>query len=281
MAYDYLIVCDSACELNDDMRRTLPIVQVPVTLEIAGNDYLDDGSLDKKTFLSIMRRSTKMPKTASPSPGRFMRHFDQASHIFIVTISSALSSTHQSALIARQLYLEKHPEKFIAIIDSLSASVAETLIAHKIHELMQKNYKPLDVLRHVYAYRNQLHTFVVLHQLTNLKKSGRINHIKGLFASILKIKPVLGTDGKGNIELVESIRGARRSIRRMLDIIGERAPYSLCDRILGISYCNTPDKAHQFGQLAMQRYQFKSYITVEMSCGISLYADEGGLLISY
>lgn len=278
---DYLIIGDSGCEINATLKTRLPFIHVPLTLQVLGETLIDDATLNLNYFLSQMRKSPDLPKTASPSPMDFMQHFDKAEHIFIVTLSRHLSSTYQSALLARKIYLDEHPNKFIAVIDSLSASVGETMVAYKIKQAVDAGFSPQEVVEQACRYRDQMKTLFVLHNIDNLKKSGRISHLSGLLATLLHIKPVLASDGKGKIKLIEKVRGEKRALKRLLDIMSADSNYAPDHKPLAIAHCNCLQRAQWLKNEISKRYACQEIFIVDMRGTISVYADDGGVLLAF
>ncbi len=278
---DYLILVDSSCDISDEMKKDMPLEVVPINLTIDNSDYIDDGSIDLDEFLDKMANSKDGPKTSAPAPGLFMQHFEKAETIFIICISKEISSSYNNALIAKEMYLENHPEKHIEVIDSRSASVALALLAINLDQKL-KNEVPIEkAVSEVRQYAHKMTTLFVLNDLSNLLKSGRITHLSKIFASILNIKPLMGSDGKGGIGLVKKVRGYKRAINDMLDSIGETPMLELKDKVLGIAYCKAPDEAKEFAKEVKKRYPFMQVHITAMRATISVYANIKGLLIAY
>lgn len=278
---DYLIISESGCDVDADMMGDTPLIKVPITLRMQGRSYVDDGNLNFDQFLADMDACAETPKTSAPTPALYMKHFNKAKRIFIVTLSSQISSTYNNALLAKKLYHDLQPDKYIEVIDSKSASVGEALIARYLHKLLQSGLDPDLAVSRTRDYVNQLQTMFVIKNLSNLKKSGRLSHLAGIMASILNIKPILAADDTGKIKMLEKIHGYRRALDRMLEKIGENAETALNERVLAVAYCKAAEKARQFLNDARERYKFKECFLVEMQPTISVFANVGGILISY
>lgn len=195
-AMDYKIVMDSGCDLNDDIKRKIPLRLVPLSLVLGEHHFLDE-NLDLKVFLEAMRNTDVAPQTASPSPSGFLKWFDEAENIFVVTLSSKISSTYNSAVLAKNMFLELQGNRFIHVFDSFTASVGETLVGLKIAELTRDNLKNYEIVEKVNQYIREMRTFFLLDSLEHLIKSGRLNRFAGTVATWLSIKPILGADEGG------------------------------------------------------------------------------------
>lgn len=276
----FKVIADSCCDLNEELRKSIDIKLVPLTIHIDDKVYVDDRDLDTQELLSVMKASNSAPQTASPSPGDFIKEYENAENVFVVTLSSMLSSTHNHAVMAKKMVLEELPNKFIHVFDSLSASVGETLVSLKILETLNSEQDPPKIVEKVNEYIKNMKTFFVLESLENLIKAGRISSLKGKIASLLSIKPIMRGTENGEIALVESVRGSKKAFKRLVEVIGEQGE-KFEDKILGIAHCNCLEKAQKFKEEVQQRYRFKDIIIVETSGISTVYANDGGLIIAF
>lgn len=274
------IVADSSCDLNAEMKKEMGITLVPFTLYVGDSVYTDDENLDIKGMLKKMRECPNPARTACPSPNDFVKAYEGSDSVFCVTISSKLSGTYESAVMAKKMLLEGKDDRFVHIFDSLSASIGETMIGIKIFELAKKSYDNLQIVDKVNEYIKGMKTIFLLESLENLMKNGRLSKVKGRIASLLNIKPILGANGEGDIELVESVRGYKRAFMRFADIIGERGE-KLEEKIIGISHCNCLERAEEFKRELQKRYKFKDIIIVETAGLSSVYAEQGGIVVAF
>ncbi|NLK35047.1 MAG: DegV family protein [Gracilibacteraceae bacterium] len=274
------IVADSSCDLNEDLKKKLGIKLVPLTLEICGNVYRDDENLDVKGMIKEMTACQTPPRTACPSPNEFIKAYEGEDSVFVVTLSSSLSGTYESAMLAKKMFLETAGNKFIHVFDSLSASIGETLISIKIFELVKKKCSNLQIVEKVNEYIKGMKTFFLLESLDNLIKNGRMSRVKGGIATLLNIKPVMGATDDGHIKLVESVRGYKRAFMRFVDIIGEQGE-KLEDKVIGIAHVNCHERAEEFKNELMKKYKFKDIIVVETAGLTSVYANQGGLIVAF
>lgn len=275
----YNIIADSSCDLNRDLNERLNIDLVPLKITIDGKTYVDDESLDKEELLLKMKDTHKRIQTACPSPGDFIKEYEKGENVFAVTLSSQLSATYNNAILAKTMVQEEQ-DKFIHVFDSLSASIGETLICMKINELIEKRYENENIINEVETYIKKMKTFFILESLDNLAKAGRINRLKADIASILSISPIMGSDGEGNIKLVEKVRGTKKAFNRLVEVIGEQGE-TFEDKVLGIAHCNALNRAEELKKKVEQRYNFKDIIIVETGGLSSVYATEGGIIIAF
>lgn len=274
------IIADSCCDLNPEIAEKTKVELVPLTIQVNGKDFVDDENLDVDLLIENMRSSEEAPKTACPSPNAFMERYKGDESVFVVTLSSALSGTYESAAMAKELFLEEFGNKFIHVFDSLSASVGETLISMKISELIDKGLKELEIVEKVNSYIKGMKTFFTLESLDNLVKAGRIKPLVARVTSILNVKPIMGATPDGEIQLEERTIGSRKSFRRFVELIGEQG-INLEERVLGIAHCNNLEKALKFKEEVLKRYKFKDIIIVKTAGISTVYANEGGIIVAF
>lgn len=275
---EYRIVADSSCDLNEELKEKLNIGLVPLKINIGEKHFVDDESLDVKELLFDMKNSLEPLRTSCPSPMDFIKEYEKADNIFVVTLSSQLSNTYNNAILAKKMVLESK-EKFIHVFDSLSASIGETLVSMKIAELIEAKCNNSDIVEKVEDYIKKMKTYFILESLNNLVKAGRINKVKAKIASILSITPIMGSDENGDIKLVQKVRGRKKAFSRLVEIIGEEV-LNQEEKILGIAHCNAPEKAKSLKEKIQKKYNFKDVIIVETGGLSTAYADDGGIIIS-
>ncbi len=273
------IIADSSCDLTQELKEEMNIELAPLVLYLGNKSYVDDESLNIKQYVKAMKECETSPKTACPSPEDYMNKYKGTESVFVVTLSSHLSGSYNSAELAKSIYLDEVGEKQIHVFDSLSASIGETLISLKIHECAKSEMNELEIVEKVSNYIKDMKTYFLLESLEHLAKAGRLNPIIAKVASILSIKPIMCSE-EGTIKLAEKVRGYKKAFSRLVDTIGD-VGRNLEDKVLGIAHCNCLDRALQFKEEVLKKYNFKDIIIVEMGGLSSTYADDGGLVIAF
>lgn len=274
------LIGDSCFDLNDELKKVTNLSIAPLKIDVDGKELIDDESLDQKELLRLMKKSDKAPRTSCPSPNEYMEKFEGIEDVFVVTLSSQLSGSYNSAILAKDMYLEKSKDKFIHVFDSFSASVAQTLIGLKVLELSKLDYKRHQIVEKVDDYIKDMKTIFLLESLDNLIKAGRINKFVAKIATAFSIKPIMGAADDGNICLVQKARGSKRALRKLVDVIGEQGE-KLEEKIIGIAHCNCFEKAEKLKEEIMKRYNFKDIIIVETAGISTVYANDGGIVIAF
>lgn len=274
------VLADSSCEIPAELQEKGAIIPVPFKLYINDVEMIDDGNLDVISFIDKMVKSPVLPRSACPAPNDFQLHFEGEEDCYVVTISSRLSGTYNSAMLAKSMYLEENSNKFIHVFDSRSASIGETLVALKVLELDKLNLKREILVEKVNEYISGMTTYFVAESLDNLMKNGRMSKLKGTIATALNIKPIMGADSEGEIKLIDKARGSARAFQRMVDLIVENAK-SAEERVLAISHVNNLERAMWIKEELLKRCNFKDIIVVQTSGLSSLYCDNQGIILAF
>lgn len=276
----YKIVIDSCGELLNEWKDDERFGSVPLTLMVGADQIIDDETFDQLSFLKKVADYPECPKSACPSPERYMKAYDcEAEHIYAVTLSSELSGSYNSALLGKNLLLEDHPEKKIHVFNSCSASIGQTLIAAKIQECEEAGMSFEEVVSTVDRYIEGQHTFFVLENLDTLRKNGRLSKVKALVASALKIKPVMGSTDEGSICQLDQARGMNRAMIKMVEQVIAKTPDS-ADKVLAISHCNCPARAQVLKEAFEERMKLAKIIVLDTAGVSSMYANDGGVIVA-
>ena len=276
----YKIIVDSCTDLTNDMREDNKISLVPLSIQIDDLTIIDNETFNQKDFLERVKNSPNPPKSSCPSPEAYMNLFDGEEDIYVVKLSANLSGSYNSAELAKKLYLEDNPKKNIHIFNSCSASVGQTLIAKKIKEQVDSGKTFEEVVKIVQSFREKLSTMFVLESLDTLRKSGRLTNLQAIIASALNIKPVMGATSEGTIKKLDQARGIQKALLLMSKLI-ETEVKNAEERILGIAHCNNYERALYIKDEILKRVPFKDSIIVDTNGISSMYAGDGGIIVSF
>lgn len=276
----YKIIIDSCGELLDEWKKDEHFESVALTLNVGGESIIDDETFDQADFLKKVAASPECPKSACPSPERYMKAFDcDADHIYAVTLSAELSGSYNSAVLGRNLLEEEKPGRKIHIFNSKSASIGQTLIGMKIQECEEAGYSFEKVIETVDEYIAGQHTFFVLDNLETLRKNGRLSKVKALVASALKIKPVMGSTDEGNICQLDQARGINKALVKMAGQIAEKTQNSE-EKVLAISHCNCHERAILLKNALQEKMSLKNIVVLDTAGVSSMYANDGGVIVA-
>ncbi len=278
---DYKIIIDSCGELTHRMKQSGIYETASLSMEVDGDIITDDELFDQADFLRRVAASPECPKSSCPSPENYMELYEgEEKRIYVVTLSSELSGSYNSAQLGRKLWIEEHGDdgKQIYVFNSRSASVGETLIGLKIQECEEKGLSFEKVVSIVEEYIEGQHTYFVLENLDTLRKNGRLTGIKSFVASALNIKPVMGSTPEGTICQLGQARGMKRALAKMANqIVGEGKATK--EKILAIAHCNCPERAREVERMLLDRLHVKTSFIVDTAGISTMYANDGGIIV--
>lgn len=274
----YKIVGDSCCDYTTVEKENSAFIQIPLTLDVDGFQIRDDDTFEQADFLKRVAQSKECPRSACPTPEEYMKAYEQADDIYVVTLSSELSGSYNSAELAKNLYEEEYGKKNIHVFNSKSASSGQLLICRKIEQLAKSGKAFQEVVEQVEQYIEGLHTYFVLETLDFLRKNGRLSRVQAILAGALNIKPVMGSEN-GTIIKLGQVRGMKKAVSAMIDhVIADcNAPET---KDLVIAHCNCYERAEKAKEEIIKKGNFKSITIVETRGVSSLYAGDGGIIIA-
>lgn len=276
----YKIVVDSCCELPEALKKDARFEIVPLTL-IVGDEYEkpDDENFNQREFLDVVAACPKCPKSACPSPERYMEAYrTEAEHVYAVTLSSQLSGSYNSAVLGKNLYHDTYGEKDIYVVDSRSASCGETQLAYKIMEYEEEGLSFQEITEKIEQYVKEMHTYFVLETLETLRKNGRLSRVKALVASTLNIKPLMAGDNGSIVQLGQGI-GMKKALAKLVETAVNDVRNAETRRLM-ITHCNNPSAAESVRKSIEEKIQVKEVLIMDTAGVSSMYANDGGVIVT-
>lgn len=276
----YKIVVDSCCELPEELKKDSRFEIVPLTL-IVGEAYEkpDDENFNQREFLDAVAACPSCPKSACPSPERYMEAYKtEAEHVYAVTLSSQLSGSYNSAVLGKNLYHDTYGEKDIYVVDSRSASCGETQLAYKIMEYEEEGLSFQEITEKIEQYVKEMRTYFVLETLETLRKNGRLSRVKALVASTLNIKPLMAGDNGSIVQLGQGI-GMKKALAKLVETAISDVKNAQTRRLM-ISHCNNPTAAESVRKSIEAKIQVKEVVIMDTAGVSSMYANDGGVIVT-
>ena len=240
---------------------------------------VDDDSFNQKDFLKRVSESKECPKSACPSPERYLSEYENAAgDVYVITLSGRLSGSYNSALVAADMYEEDGGSNHVHVFDSLSGCCGEAVIAMKIVECVEQGMGFDEVVKTVSQFRDGMKTYFVLETLETLRKNGRLTNLQAILANVLSIKPVMSAR-EGEIIKLEQTRGINKALKRMCEIILENVKEPQ-NKVLAISHCNCPERAEYVKGLLLDKCSFKDVVIVDTAGVATMYANDGGIVVA-
>ena len=276
----FKIIVDSCCEMTDQMLCDPSFVRIPLTITSNGRTFVDDESFDQGALLACMKQTDDAPSTSCPSPQAYLDAYQcGADDIYVVTLSALLSGSYNSAHQAKVMLAEDQPGVNVHVFNSCSAVCGETAIALEIQRLAQSGLPFEQVVAQTEQFIRREKTLLVLENLENLRKNGRLTRLQAVVTGALKIKLFCHATPEGEIGKVGQALTIKQALVKMVDKAAADPDH--VGRPLILSHCNCPDRALMVKEMLEQKCQF-SHIQITGAGGITtVYAYDGGIVIAY
>ena len=215
------IVTDSTCDLGPEALEALDVRMVPLTVHMGDKHYADWIDLRPDEFYPMLEAARELPTTSQPSPADFTAAYQDLAaqgcdEIVVVTLSSALSGTFESATLAAS-----SSPLSVRIVDGKSASQGTGLIVKAAVEARDSGMDAAAIEARALEVARSTRLFFLLDTLDYLVKGGRAGKATGLAASLLNIKPVLEVNADGIIEPFKKVRGRSQAIAALASHVAE------------------------------------------------------------
>ena len=273
---NWQIITDSSCDLKE-WDEEIPFDSVPFVIRVDDTDYVDTPDLDVETLVSAMEKST-VSRTSCPSPEAWYQVFLRSEKTIALTISANLSGSYNSAVTAREMVLEKYPEKQIEIIDSLSTGPKLIMLAQQAAALIQEKLPVDRIAGKLRQMAGGVHTLFTLCSFRNLVNNGRVSRLAGFLAGMLNIRAIGAGSPDGIIEVREKLRGEGKTLKAMVEIMAKEG---FRGTEVVISHCLNEGLAETFRKLVQERWPHAP-IQIFPTRGLdSYYAERSGLIVCY
>ena len=271
------IVCDSAANLPTGNLNDVACVNVPLTLQIDGQAWVDDEQLKMADFLAALA-ATKNPTSSScPNIQQWLDAFNGGDEIYVITITSVLSGSYNSAQQAATMYLEEHPEAKVHVFDSKSAGPTLALQAEKVAELVKLGLSFAEVVSQVEAYINQVELIFALGSLDTLAANGRVSSVVAKVTNLINIK-VIGTAENGNLKMLSKVRGMKKYYGAVLAQMEARGYHG--GEVL-IQHTQGLDVAEKLKEFVLAKYPQAPVRVGDLRALCSFYAEKGGIMVGF
>lgn len=217
---DIKLICDSLCDIPDDLYNKEYLEIVPLTLILDGKEYRDNIDLTKEEFYERALKSIQVPKTSQATYMQFKEVFDKAMEegkkVICITGSSTKSGTYQSALLAKN-----DTDGPIHVFDTEQLSLGAGQYVVRACDMIDECLSYDEVLSGLEKVRDTVSILFAPSSFDFLKKSGRVNLSTAILGNMLNIKPIFIME-KGEIALVSKVRGVKKLVGKLIDMVLEK-----------------------------------------------------------
>ena len=220
------VVSDSGSDIPDDVAQRLDVDVVPLTIRFGDDEFTDRADLSPSQFWAKCKESKVLPETAAPSPGSFQATYEAAladgyDGVLVVTISAALSATHQSASLAAEAVADRIP---VRVIDTKAVSMAVGLMAIDLAELAATGADLDSLEARARDLLGRVGICGTLDTLEHLVKGGRVGGARALLGQVLSIKPLLALKD-GVVAEAGRQRTRAKALAAVASVVRDNAPF--------------------------------------------------------
>ncbi|WP_018662431.1 DegV family protein [Heyndrickxia acidiproducens] len=276
------IYADSACDLPLSFFRENQVELIPLTVYVKEKAYEDLVEINPKEVFRAIRSGVNT-KTSQPSPQHFEKQFtalaeSKDSGIYIA-FSSRLSGTYQTAMMIRNQVKDTYPDLDLTIIDTKCASIGYGLIVKAAADLWKSGADKDAIIRDIEFRSTHMEHIFTVADLDFLARGGRLSKASAFLGGLLNIKPILDVED-GKLIPIEKIRGRKKLLQRMLDMMEERG-VDLEHQLIGICHGDDEAAAEEMKQLIQERFGTKEFLINSIGSVIGSHAGPGTLSVFF
>lgn len=276
------IVTDSTADIPLSVREDLEIEMVPLKVHFGTETYQDAVTIQSDQFYEKLSQASELPSTSQPSPVDFLDAYKrliqrQDQNIISIHLSSALSGTYQSAVLAKSLMEEKAD---IAIVDSKSASYGLGMLVVAAAKAAKEGKSKKECLQIVHTLRDTTKLYFMVDTLEFLQKGGRIGKAAALFGSLLNIKPILSIDNNGEVTPVDKVRGQKKAMARIIELLQQEFAGKKIN--VAVAHSKALHTAEELSSLVQEHFQVNelSYTSIGPVIGTHVGPGAAALFVS-
>lgn len=278
------LITDSACDLPPELTDAAGIEVLPFPYTLDGVERIDDfgRSVSFEEYYAALDRGAEAHTAQIPLASyyeAFERAHSAGSAVVLVTLSSGLSGSHETSLVARERFLEEHPGAEIHCVDSLCASAGLGLLVLESARRLARGMAAGQLAAWVEGNRDRVNHIFTVATFDHLVRGGRVSPMVAMAGTVLDIKPVMRMDAEGHLVPVKKPRGRRRAIEAMADLVAERI-VDAADQQVIVSHGDCAGDAELLLDLLHDRAGVVDAITTRVGVIIGTHTG-GGVLCAY
>ena len=211
------LVVDSTFDFSNEFISSHELDVVPLSVQFGTQSYKEKIDLTTEEFYQKMSASSDLPKTSQPAPQLWLEVFEKAvqtkDQLIVMTLSSGLSGTYQSACMAAELCGDAD----IEIIDTKNVTIGSQVQALEVLRMIEQGLPYEEIVSRARENVSKVRMIALINTLENLIKGGRLSKVEGAVGSLIAIKPFISVDDEGKLVTLSKSRGLRKGISTMVD----------------------------------------------------------------
>jgi len=273
-------VIDSGSDIDFGYADKIGVKVVPLSVTFSDDtdvEYLEDRNFDSESYYKKYKVDNNFfAKTAQPTPGAFFNVYQEladegAKEIIVITLSSGLSGTLNSARLGANMLKKKDDSIKIHLVDSLNASYSEVFLLEEGIRLRDEGKSGDEIANLLRAHTKNIKTYILLPSLKYLRKGGRISITKYILGRLLRKRPITVVNSEGKNEVATTVTETDEGIHKIIELTTEnfrRFPKQVC-----IAHGNNLERANLMEE-AVKKY-IKDVKITKKCTGVTISAHTG------
>ena len=276
------IITDSACDLPNELIQEYDIDVFPLLVYMNDQEFKDGIDVQPVELFKYMKEGG-VAKTAQVTYEQFTKKFrtyaDNGSSCIYIAFSSELSGTYQTAKIVENELKEEIPDFDLDVIDSKCASLGFGLVVLEAAKMAKQGASKQQILEKIKFNAQHMEHIFTVDNLEYLYRGGRVSKTAAIVGNVLNIKPILDVED-GKLIPIDKVRGRKKSINRMIDIVAERHD-KIEQQIVGINHADDLETALSVKSMIEERFGVKEFVIRDVGAAIGAHSGPGTLSIFF
>lgn len=280
-----VIITDSHSDFPLELIGDYNIPFIGPMCSFKGIEIEDDlgKSISYGEFYASMRAG-EMPTTHQINPYRYEHLFEKYVHngksIIYLGFSSALSGSLNSACIAKKELMKKYIDADITIIDTLSASLGQGLLVYYACEMLKKGHSKDEIIDWIEENKLKVNHLFTVDDLNHLKRGGRLSNMAAFVGTLLSFKPILKVNDEGRIISLTKVRGRKKALRAIVDMMKERLTNPE-KQVIFISHGDCKEEVEHLKELILKELKVKAFIINYIGSAVGTHAGPGTIALFF
>lgn len=272
------LLTDSTADLTEQMKQDWKVSVLPLSVHFGQESFLDGVDITNEQFYEKLQMASELPTTSQLNPAQFEQVFQEAKQageqVLCLVLSSALSGTYQSAMIAKDMVNYDG----IFVVDLQCVTLGSALLIHQAHLMIEQGLSAPEIVQKIDQLKEKVRVYAMVDTLKYLKMGGRISATTALVGGVLGICPIVGVVG-GKVENLGKAKGKAAAKKWLLDKIAQddvNLQLPLC-----VADINNKQGVAEIKKGAMQATNITQCFEINIGSTVGTHVGPGAIGLAY